>query len=399
MCHFTESKLLIRYSEASEQIQRHNEIDWHFHVFFDGYCVDCLQAVGTGEFDDFLQAVGTGELDNFLHAVGTGELDNFLHAVGTGELDDFLQIVGTGELDNFLQAVGTGELDDFLQAVGTGELDNFLHAVGTGELDNFLHAVGTGELDNFLQTVGTGELDNVLQAVGTGELDNFLQTVGTGELDNVLQTVGTGELDNVLQTVGTGELDNFLPAVDTGELDDFGPDDRVTWLSTVCHMKYAHCILDVTSSLLVVSCHAFAHILWLFSWWRHQMETFSALLALCAGNSPVTGEFPSQRPVTRSFDVFFDMSQNKRRSKQSRRWWFETPSRSLWRHCNVLALPSNKALQSRSHVHNYWGVLYIGANFTKVLWAYNSNIAKRWILLTWKTKVKSGHNFAHTTTA
>ena len=39
------------------------------------------------------------------------------------------------------------------------------------------------------------------------------------------------------------------------------------------------------------------------SWWRHQMETFSALLALCAGNSPVNGEFPSQRPVTRSFDV------------------------------------------------------------------------------------------------
>ena len=43
------------------------------------------------------------------------------------------------------------------------------------------------------------------------------------------------------------------------------------------------------------------------SWWRHQMETFSALLAICAGNSPVTGEFPAQRPVTRSFDVFFDL--------------------------------------------------------------------------------------------
>ena len=41
--------------------------------------------------------------------------------------------------------------------------------------------------------------------------------------------------------------------------------------------------------------------------WRHQMETFSALLALCVGNSPVTGEFPSQRPVTQSFDVFFDL--------------------------------------------------------------------------------------------
>ena len=40
------------------------------------------------------------------------------------------------------------------------------------------------------------------------------------------------------------------------------------------------------------------------SWWRHQMETFSTLLDLCAGNSPVTGELPSQRLVTRSFDVW-----------------------------------------------------------------------------------------------
>ena len=47
-------------------------------------------------------------------------------------------------------------------------------------------------------------------------------------------------------------------------------------------------------------------------WWRHQMETFSALLALCAGNSPVIGEFPSQRPVTRSSDIFFDLRLNKR---------------------------------------------------------------------------------------
>ena len=65
------------------------------------------------------------------------------------------------------------------------------------------------------------------------------------------------------------------------------------------------------------------------------METFSALLALCAGNSPVTGEFPSQRPVSRSFDVFFDLRLNKRLSKQSACWWFETPSRWLWRYCNA----------------------------------------------------------------
>ena len=44
------------------------------------------------------------------------------------------------------------------------------------------------------------------------------------------------------------------------------------------------------------------------------METFSALLAICAGNSPASGEFPAQRPVTRSFDVFYDLRRNKRLS-------------------------------------------------------------------------------------
>ena len=76
-------------------------------------------------------------------------------------------------------------------------------------------------------------------------------------------------------------------------------------------------------------------------WWRHQMETFSALLAICAGNSPVPGEFPAQRPVTRSFDVFFDLCPNKRLSKQSWGWWFETLSCSLWRHCNGVHKASN----------------------------------------------------------
>ena len=71
---------------------------------------------------------------------------------------------------------------------------------------------------------------------------------------------------------------------------------------------------------------------WQLTWWRHQMETFFALLALCVGNSPVTGEFPSQRPVTRSFDVFFDLRMNKRLRKQSRRRWIEIPLHSLWRH-------------------------------------------------------------------
>ena len=71
-------------------------------------------------------------------------------------------------------------------------------------------------------------------------------------------------------------------------------------------------------------------------WWRHQIETFSALLTICAGNSPVTGEFPTQRPVTRSFDVFIDLRLNKRLSKQCWGWWFETLSRPLWRHHNAM---------------------------------------------------------------
>ena len=71
----------------------------------------------------------------------------------------------------------------------------------------------------------------------------------------------------------------------------------------------------------------------------HHMETFAALLGLlllafCAGNSPVTCEFPAQRPLTWSFDVFFNLPPNKWLSKQSWGWWFETPSCSLWHHCN-----------------------------------------------------------------
>ena len=94
-------------------------------------------------------------------------------------------------------------------------------------------------------------------------------------------------------------------------------------LNELIHMVGIHLIL-----------HAVIHRRFSTTWGRHQMEAFSALLALCEGNSPVTGEFLSQRPATRSFDSLFNLGLNKRLSKQSRRWWFETPSCSLWRHCN-----------------------------------------------------------------
>ena len=70
-------------------------------------------------------------------------------------------------------------------------------------------------------------------------------------------------------------------------------------------------------------------------WWRHQMETFFRV------TGPLCGEFTGYRwiPHTKAsdaeFDVFIDLCMNKWLSKQSWGCWFETPSRSLWRHCNV----------------------------------------------------------------
>ena len=66
------------------------------------------------------------------------------------------------------------------------------------------------------------------------------------------------------------------------------------------------------------------------------------------------GEFAAQRPVTRSLDVFFDLRLNNRLSKQPWGWWFETPSWSLWRHCNVPCatdkLPVTPATREIHHI-------------------------------------------------
>ena len=82
-----------------------------------------------------------------------------------------------------------------------------------------------------------------------------------------------------------------------------------------------------------------------YSWqWIHVIHSYCMMTSsngnivcvtvpLC-GDFTGPGEFPAQRPVTRSFDVFFDLCLNKRLSKQSWGWWFETPSWSLWRQCN-----------------------------------------------------------------
>ena len=105
--------------------------------------------------------------------------------------------------------------------------------------------------------------------------------------------------------------------------------NRYSWKSRNCEMdKLTHTVqwtrVQVVDNLQCLQ----------WSWWHHQMETFSSLLAICAGNSLVTGEFPTQRPVTQRFYVFFDLCLNKWLSKQAWGWWFEMLSRPLWRHCN-----------------------------------------------------------------
>ena len=120
------------------------------------------------------------------------------------------------------------------------------------------------------------------------------------------------------------------------------------------------------------------------TWWRHP---FSALLAICPGNSPVTGEFPTQRPVTGSFDVFFHLHLNKRFSKQSWGWWFETLSHALWRHCNGVVfvrryqnyrwLPSVPFQQTRrGRVHRItggeWHYYYIYYTQNRQNWWFSS---------------------------
>ena len=90
------------------------------------------------------------------------------------------------------------------------------------------------------------------------------------------------------------------------------------------------------------------------------MGFFSALQALCEGNPPVTGRFPSQRPATQRFDVFSDLRLNKRLSKLTRRRWFETPLLSLWRHFYVLERFRKPVFWEKFHQQIlYWNVIMI----------------------------------------
>ena len=117
------------------------------------------------------------------------------------------------------------------------------------------------------------------------------------------------------------------------------------------------------------------------------METSSALLAICAGNSPITGELPTQRPVRQGFDIFFDLRLNKRLSKQSWGWWFETLLRPLWRQSNVDSCYNSPAFFAME-----WNTLR--SSFSKLSGVSNSMIrpwSKTIILLSIKTYFQSSY--------
>ena len=162
--------------------------------------------------------------------------------------------------------------------------------------------------------------------------------------------------------------------------------DEKAWLHTVTGCRYVYTALKC--SMNHITQHTLKRTKWhsdiyripekfvfffLLTWWRHQMETFSALLAICAGNSSVTGEFPAQRPVTRSFDIVFHMRLNERLSKQSWDWCFETPSRSI---CTTASRQINalkrltKFLNERSRILVYKSFISSNFNYCPVTWMF-----------------------------
>ena len=106
---------------------------------------------------------------------------------------------------------------------------------------------------------------------------------------------------------------------------------------------FRHCANDGVIKLNGYGKHTKGHFLLhkKRAWWHHQKGNIFRVTGYLCG---VTGEFPAQRPVTRSFNVFFYLRLNKRLSKQWGGWWFETPSRLLWRNRNEAGLVVNEKI-------------------------------------------------------
>ena len=111
---------------------------------------------------------------------------------------------------------------------------------------------------------------------------------------------------------------------------------NVMWLYNYLFQLY-HSIRNVFSTLKILLCSS--NMLD----WQSMMASSNGNIFLVSGPL-VSGEFPAQRTVTQSFDVFFDLCLNKCLSKQSRGWWFETLASPLWRHCNALWDPAPSSM-------------------------------------------------------
>ena len=129
---------------------------------------------------------------------------------------------------------------------------------------------------------------------------------------------------------------------------------NLQWVQCVCSgsplKKLSNgCLNPCQAEFTLIDKHKkiFLHVLWFLNTekitdsWHPSMMTSSNGNILCVTDllcgeftGHLTGEFPTQRPVTWSFDVFFDLRLNKQLSEQSWCWWFEMPLRPLWRHCN-----------------------------------------------------------------
>ena len=125
------------------------------------------------------------------------------------------------------------------------------------------------------------------------------------------------------------------------------------WINTSCEFIMNDCITTTKQSTIkpcayflgytvcqcTILCNAF-RCEYITEWRHHDIMMTSPNGNMFRVTGPLWGEstgprwIPSQRPITRSFAVFFDLRLNKGFSKQSIRLWFKTPSRSLWRHCN-----------------------------------------------------------------
>ena len=109
-----------------------------------------------------------------------------------------------------------------------------------------------------------------------------------------------------------------------------------TW-ENIQYLMQFNCPSNVISSAVLFTNSYWRNVPWMnemdkiLAWRRNQMEAFSVLLALCERNPTVTGGFPSQKPVTPSFDIFFDLRLNKRWNKT-----MEVPAISDTHYCDVI---------------------------------------------------------------